>query len=124
MADDPGPTRDDARTHQAFTLYGANGRVYASNVDQKLIDLGALVQDGNGWTWVLDGSKLSRSGLASAADAMRDMVKQMSFLYLDGQFTALADVRQDAGVHLEGAEQLDIVVDELQPDERMEDARA
>jgi|GEM_PF-4071136 len=48
----------------------------------------------------------------------------MSYLYLDGQFTALADVREDDNVHLLNAPQLNIVVDELQPGERVEDARA
>jgi hypothetical protein len=37
-----------------------------------------------------------------------------------GQFTALADAR--AGVNLEGATRLDIVLDELEPGERMYDA--
>lgn len=123
MAEDRRPAPENARTHQAFSLYAANGRVYASNIEQKLIDLGELAQQPGGWAWLLDGNKLAGAGLPSAVDALRDIVKQMSFLYLDGQFTALADVRQDASVHLDGAQQLDIVVDELQPHERMEDTR-
>jgi hypothetical protein len=113
----------NAATHQAFSLYAANGRVYASNVDQKLIDLGSLTQEADGFAWMLDGNKLGGRGLPDAVAALRDVVKQMSFLYLDGQFTALPDVREDDTVHLLNAPQLNIVVDELQPGEPVEDAR-
>ena len=120
---DTGAPRENARTHQPFSLYAANGRIYASNVDQKLIDLGSLTRESDGFAWTLDGSKLGRRGLPDPVAALQDAVRQMSFLYLDGQFTALADVREDSGVHLADAPQLDIVVDELQPGERVEDAR-
>ncbi len=114
----------NAATHQGFSLFAANGRLYASNVDQKLIDLGSLTKEADGYAWRLDGNKLGGRGLPDAVAALRDAVKQMSFLYLDGQFTALADVREDDSVHLANAPQLNIVVDELQPGERFEDARA
>lgn len=113
----------NGRTQQAFSLYAANGRLYASNVDQKLVDLGALTHEADGFAWSLDGNKVGRRGLPDAVAAMRDAVQEMTFLYLDGQFTALADVREDASVHLADAVRLDIVVDELQPGERLEDAR-
>ncbi|HYF41193.1 MAG TPA: hypothetical protein VEA35_01980 [Ramlibacter sp.] len=114
----------NAATHQAFSLYAANGRIYASNIDQKLIDLGSLTQEPDGFAWRLDGNQLSGRGLPDAVAALRDVVRQMSYLYLDGQFTALADVREDDNLHLLNAPQLNIVVDELQPGERVEDARA
>ncbi len=123
MAEPQGPAGGNAATHQAFSLYAANGRIYVSNVNQKLIDLGSLAKEADGYAWRLDGNQLSGRGLPDPVAALRDVVRQMSFLYLDGQFTALADVREDARVHLDGAPQLNIVVDELQPGERVEDAR-
>lgn len=114
----------NSATHQGFSFYAANGRIYVSNVDQKLIDLGSLTREPDGYAWLLDGNKLSGRGLPGPVAALRDVVNQMSFLYLDGQFTALADVREDDSVHLANAPQLNIVVDELQPGERVEDARA
>jgi hypothetical protein len=71
---DPG----NAATHQAFSLYAANGRIYVSNVDQKLIDLGSLTQEGDGFAWQLDGNKLSGRGLPDEVAALRDVVNQMA----------------------------------------------
>jgi hypothetical protein len=52
---------------------------------------------------------------------MRDAAQRMGFLFLDGQFTAVAEVGPTT--HLDGAQAVDLVLDELQPGERMEDAR-
>jgi hypothetical protein len=111
---------DTSRTQRHFTFLAAGGRLYSRNVDRKVIDLGSLAPDGGEWRWQLDGNGLS--GVAgNPCDAMRDAADRMGFLYLDGQFTAVAEVPPDA--HLDGAESLDVVLDELQPGERMEDAR-
>jgi hypothetical protein len=112
-ANTPGPK-------QPFTFYAANGRLYASNVAQKLIDLGALQQQDGGWAYLLDGNKEGRSGFANAQAALRDVASRIRFLYLDGQFTAVADAR--ASVNLDGAERLDAMIDELQPGEPAVDA--
>lgn len=107
---------------QAFTLYAAQGRVYASNVDQKLIDLGALTQDGSGFAYRLDGNSLSRGGFADARAALAHLAGRLRFLFLDGQFTALVDERGSGGPELAQAPRLDIVLDELPPGERIQDA--
>lgn len=52
------------------------------------------------------------------------LVRRVSFLYLDGQFTALADLRGTDGVALDGAVRLDIDLDELAPGEQIENANA
>jgi hypothetical protein len=44
------------------------------------------------------------------------------FLWLDGQFTAVADARDDPDLDLDGARQIEVTLDELKPGERMEDA--
>jgi hypothetical protein len=110
------------RRQQPFTLYAAGGRVYARNTDQKLIDLGELRQDGNAWCYFLDGNQQAGSGFFTAEEALRDLGRNMRFLWLDGQFTAVADAREGGDVNLDGAAQVEIVLDELKPGERMYDA--
>lgn len=106
-----------------FTLYAAHGRVYARNRDQKIIDLGALARDhGGAFRYELDGNHERGRGFSTAEEALRDIASHLRFLWLDGQFTAVADAREDPGLDLDGATQLDIVLDELEPGERIYDA--
>jgi hypothetical protein len=106
---------------QPFTLYAAGGRIYATNRDQKLIDLGALTRDESGaFSWLLDGNQQRGSGFFTEETALGDLAGKLQFLWLDGQFTAVADARD--GVNLQGATRLDIVLDELAPGERAYDA--
>jgi hypothetical protein len=110
------------RRQQPFTLYAADGRIYARNVDQKVIDLGEIRQDGGAWRWLLDGNKESGQGFSSAEDALRDIGTHLRFLWLDGQFTAVADAREGGTLDLDGASQVQITLDELAPGERIFDA--
>jgi len=110
------------RRQQPFTLYAAHGRVYARNVDQKVIDLGELRQDAGAWRYRLDGNQQEGTGLASEEDALRDIGSHLRFLWLDGQFTAVADARDGGALELDGVAQVEIVLDELAPGERMVDA--
>lgn len=110
------------RRQQPYTLYAAQGRVYARNTDQKIIDLGELRQDGAAWCYSLDGNQQGGSGFASAEEALRDIGRSMRFLWLDGQFTAVSDAREGGALDLDGAAQVEIVLDEMQPGERMFDA--
>ncbi len=65
------PPAQPASPRQPFTFYAADGRVYVSNADQKLIDLGALSEDERGYSYVLDGNGQHAEGLASAEAALR-----------------------------------------------------
>jgi hypothetical protein len=111
-----------ATPQQAYTLYAANGRIYASNGDQKLIDLGSLAHDEDGFGYLLDGNGLAADGLSSEEAALRDLSEHLRFLFLDGQFTALENLRGHDGINLDGATRLDIVLDELHPGEPIQDA--
>lgn len=111
---------DAGMRRQRYTLYAATGRVYASNVDQKIIDLGPLTRDGASFSYELEGNHLSGSGLFTEEEALRDIASRLHFLWIDGQFTALADVRPT--VDLSQAKRLDIELDELGPNERITDA--
>ena len=115
--------RAAAARQQPFTLYAAAGRIYARNRDQKIIDLGALAQgEGKALRYVLDGNGQVGEGFSSEQDALRDLARHLRFLWLDGQFTAVADAKDDPSLDLDGATQLDIVLDELPPGERVVDA--
>ena len=108
---------------QPFTLYAANGRIYAQNIDQKVIDLGALEHmDSGGFRYLLDGNKESGEGFFTEETALREIADKMRFLWLDGQFTAVADARDGGDLNLEGATRLDIVLDDLKPGEPVVDA--
>lgn len=114
-------THDTSRTRRHFTFLAAQGRLYARNLDMKTIDLGSLARRGDGrWEWRLDGNGLTGEA-PDAQAAMRDAAGRMGFLFLDGQFTAVAPIGPTT--HLEAAQAVDLVLDELQPGERMEDAR-
>ncbi|HET8747590.1 MAG TPA: hypothetical protein VFM98_18470 [Ramlibacter sp.] len=110
------------RRQQPFTLYAAGDRVYARNVDQKVIDLGELRQEGRGWCFRLDGNQEHGSGFFTAEEALREIGRKLHFLWLDGQFTAVADARDGGALNLDGAPEVQILLDELKPGERMVDA--
>ena len=127
----PTTSQEPASPRVAFTFYAANGRVYASNVKQKLIDLGALTQQGDTYRYVLDGNQQAGEGFPSAEAALRHIADNTRFLFLDGQFTALADLRANGGagagaqasdLHLDDAARIDVMVDELKSGERIEDS--
>ena len=54
-ATDAAPPPAESHPAHTFTLYASGGRVYASNVRDKLIDLGALAPQAQGWAYQLDG---------------------------------------------------------------------
>lgn len=108
---------------QPYTLFAARGRVYAHNIEQKIIDLGALAcADDGAWSYLLDGNQQAGGGFLTEQEALRDIADHLRFLWLDGQFTAVANARDDPALNLDGAVQLDIVLDELKPGERAYDA--
>ena len=121
MADQDSPTRAPVR--QPFVLYAADGRIYARNRTQKVIDLGALTRDqGGAFRYELDGNHQSGGGFSSEEQALHAIAGSMRFLWLDGQFTAVADARDNPSLNLDGATRLTIELDELPPGEREFDA--
>lgn len=112
-----------AAPRSRFTFHAAQGRFYARNEDGKVIDLGKLARQPDGsWHYLLDGNQLA-GGAASPEAAMADAAERMGFLYLDGQFTAVADARDQPGFDLSTAPAIELVVDEVPARERIEDAR-
>ena len=116
--------QDTARTQTRFTFLAANGRMYVRNEDGKVIDLGKLTRHEDGsWHYLLDGNQLAGGATATPEAAMADAAERMGFLYLDGQFTAVADARESGQLDLADAPAIELTMDEIQPGERMEDAR-
>ena len=121
MANDDSTLRSPVR--QPFLLYAAAGRIYARNRTQKVIDLGALARDGGGtWRYTLDGNQQSEGGFSGEEEALHAIARNIRFLWLDGQFTAVADARDDASLNLDGATRISIELDEMPPGEREVDA--
>lgn len=110
-------TAADPRTRQTFILYAADGRVLASNARQKLIDLGSLSDEGGRVGYRLDGDDMQGRDFASVDAALQDLGQRIGFLHLDGQFTALADLREGTPPSLEDAARIEIELDELAPGE-------
>lgn len=76
-----------------FTLYASQGRIYAENAAGKLIDLGAIRKEGNVFAYRLDADGVSGDVSESAARALADVEQRIDMAYMDGQFTALPDLR-------------------------------
>lgn len=81
---------------QTYTLYASHGRVYAENRDGKLVDIGSVRKEGNSYRCHLDADGVLTEAMPSPERAMADLQQRISFLFLDGQFTALPDARQQA----------------------------
>ncbi len=87
-----------------YTLYIANGRIYARNADNKLIDLGQATEQAGSFSWMLDGEEsLCGRHLPNADAVMREAEKKMSFAFLDGQFTSLPDLIHNGEVRVADA---------------------
>ncbi|NUO71465.1 MAG: hypothetical protein HOQ10_01950, partial [Frateuria sp.] len=95
---------------------------YARNRTQKVIDLGAMTREEGGFRYLLDGYQQSDGGFASEEDALQALARSIRFLWLDGQFTAIADARGDDTLDLDGATRVTIELDEMPPGEPIVDA--
>lgn len=106
------PASPTAPPGHTFTLYAVGGRLYASNVRDKLVDLGTLDRGDGGYRYRLDGDdRAAASGFDTAEDALADVAGTVTFLYLDGQFTALADAGGAARPDLEDATRIHVTLD-------------
>ena len=120
MADQDTTTRSPVR--QPFVLYAANGRIYARNRTQKVIDLGAIEREGSSFRYELDGNHQTGQGFFTEEEVLHAIAREIRFLWLDGQFTAVADARDQPGLDLDGATRVPIELDEMPPGERAVDA--
>lgn len=107
-----------------FVLYALRGRVYAGNIKHKLIDLGRMGPEQDGaWSYLLDGDKATGSGFAGPEEAMEHIAATTTFLFLDGQFTALEDLGGTDRPDLQDAPKCEVTLDPLGRGERMIDTQ-
>lgn len=123
----PSPTSERAGAPPAgipFVLYALRGRVYAGNIRHKLIDLGRMGPEQDGaWSYLLDGDKAAGSGFAGPKEAMEHLAATTTFLFLDGQFTALEDLGGTDRPDLQNAPRCEVTLDPLGRGERMIDTQ-
>jgi hypothetical protein len=79
-----------------------------------------LSQDSEGGTYsyLLDGDKATGSGFADAQEALAHIAQTTTFLFLDGQFTALEDLGGAERPDLADAPRLEVTLDPLGRGER------
>ena len=106
------PLSQAAFPGQTFTLYATRDRIYASNVREKLVDLGFLERGADGYHYQLDGDdKAAASGFETVEDALAHVATSVTFHYLDGQFTALDDLGGTSRPDLPMAPQIQVTLD-------------
>lgn len=117
--------QDDAKAMiQSYQMKAARGRLFVRNVDRKVIDLGELRETDGSWRYLIDATGASRSGFSSPEEAMRAIAGSLRFLWLDGQFTAVADdeeMESDPKAW-EEAPGIEFELDEFAPGEPVVDA--
>lgn len=111
---------ENNRDLMPYNLYLFEGHILAQNIDGHLIDLGAAQQEGGRFHWQLDGNEAKGEHLASAEAVLEDIEAQLTFLFLDGQFTSLPDISEQYGEQLESAPVREIKLHELRDDDEAE----
>ena len=103
----------DQTKRRHYTLYFADNHILARNSDQHLIDLGTVEQRDGGFHYLLDGDNSEGHDLPTATAVLEDVERNLTFLFLDGQFTSLPDLSDDYGEAVETAPAREIALDEL-----------
>jgi len=113
VADEPSSR---AALERPFRLIVANRRVLAQNPAGKLIDIGEIVHEPRaGYTIRLDVDALATAPAPDPQRALAALRPQLTFDYLDGLFTSLADAHVDGLVS--ACPQLSFTLDEPVPRE-------
>jgi hypothetical protein len=103
----------DQSKRRHYTLYFADNHILARNSDQHLIDLGAVEQRDGGYHYLLDGDNSEGHDLPDANAVLEDVERNLTFLFLDGQFTSLPDLSEEFAEATESAPAREIALDEL-----------
>jgi hypothetical protein len=82
---------DAPRDERPFRLFAVEQRVLAQNVDGKVIDIGAMESKNGQYCARLDVGEFSVEPKRSAELALKALVEELSFDYLDGLFTSERD---------------------------------
>ena len=77
-----------ARLERPFRLFAVEQRVLAQNVDGKVVDIGAMESKDGRYCARMDSGEIATEPRRSAELALKALVGELSFDYLDGLFTS------------------------------------
>ncbi|SAL79265.1 hypothetical protein AWB71_05859 [Caballeronia peredens] len=83
---------NEAGFERPFRLFAVEQRVLAQNVDGKVIDIGAMDAKNGQFCARMDSGDIATEPKRSAELALKALVGQLSFDYLDGLFTSEREV--------------------------------
>lgn len=78
-----------------YHIFLCDGRILARNIEGRVIDIGGVQKEDDGFHWQFDGNNARGDGLVSSAAILDDIERELTFLFLDGQFTSLPDTSDD-----------------------------
>lgn len=104
---------ENKRDLMPYLLYYCQSRLLVENIDGHVVDIGGAEIVGNAFRWQLDGKEAKGTTESDADDMLRDVAQHLSFLFVDGQFTSLPDVRGEYGDRLDNAPSREIALSEL-----------
>ena len=110
MADEPDTP---AALERPFRLIVADRRVLAQNPAGKLIDIGEIAHEPQGYAIRLDVDAIATAPEPDPQRALAALRPKLSFDYLDGLFTSMADAHVDG--LLDACPQLRFTLDEPIP---------
>ncbi|WP_024553235.1 hypothetical protein ACP26C_12355 [Franconibacter helveticus 513] len=96
-----------------YLIYLCEGRILAQNIDGHVIDIGGFSEEEGAFSWLLDGNNEKGEGLRSANEALEDIAANVTFYFLDGQFTSLPDLSEQYQDKLPSAPSREILLNEL-----------
>lgn len=96
-----------------YNLYYCHSRLLLENIDGHVVDIGGVETKGQYFQWQLDGKDAQGSVENDVGALLRDVEQHLSFLFVDGQFTSLPNVKEKYGDHLDNAASREISLPEL-----------
>ena len=104
---------ENKRDLMPYLLYSCQSRLLVENIDGHVVDIGGAELVGGKLRWQLDGKEAKGTTENEAEEMLNDVARHLSFLFVDGQFTSLADVRGEYGDRLDNAPSREISLSEL-----------
>ena len=104
---------ENKRDLMPYLLYYCQSRLLVENIDGHVVDIGGAELVGGKLRWQLDGKEAKGTTENEAEEMLNDVARHLSFLFVDGQFTSLPDVRGEYGDRLDNAPSREISLSEL-----------
>lgn len=109
---------ENNRDLMPYNLYLLDDHILAQNIDGHIVDIGTFEKEGTGFHWEVDGNATKGEFYESAEAVLEDISRQLSFLFLDGQFTSLPDLSEKySSERLASAPRREIKLHELRDDD-------